>query len=102
NPRDLQVVDESIALRDLLDFADRIGANVMQYNHARIYRSGVYVHAMLERLPKCERLATVPLSIVTAGRKLRKKIRTAIRRAEVRRKLKTFKLKLNEDYSRRV
>ena len=59
-PAGLQVVDESITLKDIVQLADDIGACVTRYEMIPMWRRNQYFHAVLQRSPSCEPIPPTP------------------------------------------
>jgi len=51
NPSGLQVVDETVTLPDLVQFADDIDAKFVSFEHVSIWRKNDYVHCLFQRGP---------------------------------------------------
>lgn len=55
-PDALQIVDETITAREIVQFADDIGAMVTQFRFQDVWMTNDYIHAALERAPSHQRL----------------------------------------------
>jgi len=60
NPEGLQMIDETVRLEDILNLAADVGAEVMQYRSASIWRSNDYIHAVMTRNLRYERVRVQP------------------------------------------
>lgn len=73
NPDGLQIVDETVELKDVVQLAADIGATITLYEWVNVWRTNQYVHVVLERQP--------PLTPVKrkAGRRKRQTLAQRIR-----------------------
>jgi cyclopropane fatty-acyl-phospholipid synthase-like methyltransferase len=57
NPEALQIVDETIGVEEIAELARAIGGTVTSFNYKAVWRSNDYVHTVIERAPRHEKLA---------------------------------------------
>ena len=72
-PGGLQVIDETITLKDILRLADDIDACVTRYEMISMWRQNQYFHAVLQRSPSYESLSPKPAVANSIGARVARK-----------------------------
>ena len=82
-PGGLQVIDETITLKDILRLADDLDAWVTRYEMISMWRQNQYFHAVLQRAPSYESLSPTPAVANSIGARVAKRLRRSIGREAI-------------------
>ena len=82
-PGGLQVIDETITLKDILRLADDIDAWVTRYEMISVWRQNQYFHAILQRSPSYESVSPTPAVAKSIGARVAKRLRRSLGREAI-------------------
>ena len=82
-PGGLQVIDETITLKDILRLADDIDAWVTRYQMISVWRQNQYFHAILQRSPSYESVSPTPAVANSIGARVAKRLRRSLGREAI-------------------
>ena len=73
-PDGLQIIDETITLKDILRLADDIDACVTRYEMISVWRQNQYFHAVLQRSPSYEPMSPTPAVADSIGARVARRL----------------------------